>query len=278
MKKNYLLFAFLFVFSQLTYSQFNYPSGLLPAEKEKYDALPKFEVSTRGDLSKAVDFSKQFPPAGNQGKQNSCAAWAVAYVFSYLDNSGNASYPDDFTSEIYDKIYSPSFIYNLINQGYNFGVSFEKVFYVLKNIGCVKLKEMPYDEKDFCHKPTDEMIKKAYNNRIKNWYIGSTINADNFKMTINEGYPIIIGTAIDADFIEKGINYSATGPYIWKAYKEDICNDIGYHAMVITGYDDALNAFKVLNSYGKNWGNSGYVWINYDFISTCVKEAYIIVK
>jgi C1A family cysteine protease len=278
MKKIYFVLVLLFFISQLAFSQFNYPSGLLPADKEKYNTLPKFEVSTRGEVSSSMDFSKQFPPPGQQGNQNSCAAWAVAYVMSYLDNSDKSVYPEDFTSADYDKIYSPSFLYNLVNQGYNFGVPFEKIFYVAKSFGCVKLKDLPYNEKDFCHEPGKELIKKAYNNRIKEWYIGSTIGTDNFKMTIGEGYPIIIGVAIDKNFVETGTNYNSTDPYIWKAYKEEICLNIGYHAMVITGYDDTKNAFKVLNSYGKEWGNNGYVWISYDFIGTCVKEAYIISK
>ncbi|MCX6165985.1 MAG: C1 family peptidase [Ignavibacteriae bacterium] len=278
MKKIYLVLVLSFFFSQLVFSQFNYPSGLLPADKEKYDALPKFEVGTRGNIKSFVDYSKQFPPPGYQGNQNSCAAWAVAYVMSYLDNFDKSIYDENLTSADYEKIYSPSFIYNLINQGYNFGVPFEKVFYVVKNIGCVKLKDMPYNEKDFCHEPGKELIKKAYDNRIKEYYIGNTITTDNFKATISDGYPIIIGTAVDNNFVESGKNYSSSDPYIWKEYKKEICLDFGFHAMVITGYDDSIKAFKVLNSYGKDWGNKGYVWISYDFLSTCVKEAYIISK
>lgn len=280
MKKLYFfsILLFCFILSQITYSQFNYPSGLLPADKDKYDAAPKFDISSRGEVKSVVDFSKQFPPAGDQGRQNSCAAWAVTYVLSYLENSGKYDFSGDLKDADLEKVYSPSFIYNYVNQGYNFGVPFEKVLNVLKNVGCVKLKDMPYDEKDFCHKPADDLIKKASVSKIKQWYVGYSITVDNFKSSLSEGYPIIIGIAVDRNFVEAGQNYTSTDPYIWKAYKEDICLDIGYHAMVITGYDDAIKAFKVLNSYGKAWGNNGYVWISYEFLPTCVKEAYVIEK
>ena len=33
--------------------------------------------------------------------------------------------------------------------------------------------------------------------------------------------------------------------------------------MLVVGYDDDMNAFKVVNSWGKGWGNDGFVWIDY---------------
>ncbi|MCL2102000.1 MAG: hypothetical protein FWH22_09850, partial [Fibromonadales bacterium] len=38
-----------------------------------------------------------------------------------------------------------------------------------------------------------------------------------------------------------------------------------YHAMVLVGYDDSKNAFRVLNSWGTSWGDRGSIWIDYDF-------------
>ncbi len=33
--------------------------------------------------------------------------------------------------------------------------------------------------------------------------------------------------------------------------------------MLVVGYSDEMNAFKVVNSWGKDWGNQGFVWIDY---------------
>lgn len=35
------------------------------------------------------------------------------------------------------------------------------------------------------------------------------------------------------------------------------------HAMVITAYDDTRNAYRVLNSWGSDWGDNGYLWWDY---------------
>lgn len=33
--------------------------------------------------------------------------------------------------------------------------------------------------------------------------------------------------------------------------------------MVVVGYSDSYNAFKVVNSWGESWGDNGFVWIDY---------------
>lgn len=38
---------------------------------------------------------------------------------------------------------------------------------------------------------------------------------------------------------------------------------VGYHCVAIVGYDDTKGAWLVKNSWGTNWGESGYVWIKY---------------
>jgi hypothetical protein len=38
----------------------------------------------------------------------------------------------------------------------------------------------------------------------------------------------------------------------------------GHHAMNIVGYDDQKGAFKLLNSWGPEWGDGGYGWVDYE--------------
>ncbi len=33
--------------------------------------------------------------------------------------------------------------------------------------------------------------------------------------------------------------------------------------MVVIGYNDTKNAFKVMNSWGTKWGDNGFAWIDY---------------
>jgi C1A family cysteine protease len=38
---------------------------------------------------------------------------------------------------------------------------------------------------------------------------------------------------------------------------------LGGHCIAVVGYDDELGAWLIRNSWGTNWGMSGYVWIRY---------------
>ncbi|MDW8018250.1 MAG: C1 family peptidase [Thermus sp.] len=38
------------------------------------------------------------------------------------------------------------------------------------------------------------------------------------------------------------------------------------HAMLMVGYDDSKQAFRVKNSWGTSWNEGGYVWMSYEFV------------
>ena len=42
--------------------------------------------------------------------------------------------------------------------------------------------------------------------------------------------------------------------------------------MVIVGYDNSKRAFKVANSWGSDWGDNGYGWIDYDHFIDLIEE------
>jgi len=46
--------------------------------------------------------------------------------------------------------------------------------------------------------------------------------------------------------------------------------------MCVVGYDDNMHggSFEVLNSWGRKWGNGGYIWIPYQTFTDYVYEAY----
>jgi hypothetical protein len=48
------------------------------------------------------------------------------------------------------------------------------------------------------------------------------------------------------------------------------------HVMLIVGYDDSKQMFRVKNSWGTNWADQGYAWVSYDFVRrAAVGAAYL---
>jgi C1A family cysteine protease len=41
---------------------------------------------------------------------------------------------------------------------------------------------------------------------------------------------------------------------------------LGGHAVVCCGYDDSKQVFICRNSWGKNWGDSGYFYMPYQYL------------
>jgi hypothetical protein len=70
-----------------------------------------------------------------------------------------------------------------------------------------------------------------------------------------------------------------TAKGVWRP-PENAALDYGGHAMCVVGYDDAQygGAFEVQNSWGENWGNSGYIWIPYEVFDRFANEAYEIIE
>ena len=119
------------------------------------------------------------------------------------------------------------------------------------------------DQTDILIDPTIIENASYWKYKIKYIHINkdSKIHTDipTIKNYLAEEKPIIITINVSTF---KTSNKSNDESYIVKL--ENIIRS-GGHAMVIVGYDDSLNAFKIRNSYGKHYGKDGYFWLDYEF-------------
>lgn len=103
---------------------------------------------------------------------------------------------------------------------------------------------------------------KADNYGYVAWPGWGTPSANNIKDALCKYGPVICGVYATDDFL----NY---GGGVFDEHASGSPN----HAVVICGWDDSKGskgAWLVKNSWGTNWGNSGYMWIEYD----CNKIGY----
>mgnify|MGYP002398131131 CR=1 FL=1 len=138
---------------------------------------------------------------------------------------------------------------------------------------------MPYrDNVDSCFsRPSPELLKKREKNRILEYYtlrdrnssMFKKVNIEQVKQQIFNGKPVVFAIHVDDKWEPKGFleNYQDTTEYIWKNFS----SKAGNHAMLCIGYDDKKGAFKALNSFGEDWVNDGYIWIDYDILPRLVR-------
>jgi MYXO-CTERM domain-containing protein len=53
------------------------------------------------------------------------------------------------------------------------------------------------------------------------------------------------------------------GGGVYRPVTEDPEEIVGYHALLLVGWDDQQQAWLARNSWGSNWGNDGYLWLGY---------------
>jgi hypothetical protein len=91
------------------------------------------------------------------------------------------------------------------------------------------------------------------------------------KKSLAEGKPVIIGMNTPYSFM--------LADTVWRP-EESPRYFYGGHAMCVVGYDDERNggAFEVINSWGGEWGNNGFMWIPYAAFVDFVLEGYEMIE
>jgi Papain family cysteine protease len=218
------------------------------------------------------------PPIGFQGNEGSCVAWACAYGVKSFEMKKATGVDFIGPSANLFSIASPEYLFNRINvnnQDCTKGSYFvgddqnRGALDVLKSEGVLAWAYEPYSDKDGCGKV--ENSKEVANplaapNRIKNYARILDLSPTSLKTLLNDQHPIIFAVRVSDEFMSAGPGF------VWKS---GLGGPLSGHAMVIMGYDDAKKAYKVQNSWGTNWGDKGYTWLDYEFAKTAIMEAYV---
>lgn len=274
-------------------------ANFLPqVEEEKLE-----KVSSSGaniSLPDKFDLSAQMPPVRSQGYQGSCVGWAVGYAMKSFQEKIEHQW--NYSNKT---LMSPAFLFNQIkSMNHNCvigspitdcleGSYIRCALEFLKTTGISTWEDMPYTDSSCTEKPSQSVLTNASNYRILEWKNVNKPKDQSSRTDINthlvQNYPIIIGITIYNDFrslsdrnsqIYK--DYKKNGKFILNSNKcskdsKDSKDRCGGHAMIIVGYDDTKEAYKLMNSWGTDWVDNGFIWVSYDTFHKIVEEAYIAV-
>lgn len=226
---------------------------------------------------------KYCPTPGNQGNHGTCVAFANAY------SVGTILYAK--THEITDKAlinkyaFSPTYLFEQIKSPGDAdcqqGTDPITALVTMIKGGDALISTVPYQ----CGAVlTDHAKKEAANYKIQDaallfaakgmmkddaYYKAPDDAIASVKKALLEGSPVSGGFHIPESFFRIKSD-------VWYSDPTEISKDWKHngHAMAIVGYDDSKGgngAFRIMNSWGTNWADGGFVWMRYDdFARYCV--------
>jgi hypothetical protein len=154
-----------------------------------------------------------------------------------------------------NKTLSFSYVYNLLAGCPNLrcGLAIPLFLNYLKNNGNVTMQ-------DFSKVDATPRTLKAVesSHKILDFFPLDGSNLNSIKEKILGDMPVLVCVATTDEF-KQFKNKTESDTF---GYNGSYANCV-YHAILITGYDDAKHAFRIMNSYGADWGVNGFGWIGY---------------
>ena len=274
MKKHIILYTF-FVSTFVGYAQ---GLKLDPKNTGKLKSWTPSENFGYADSYPAkLSFRAYTPPILNQGQTAACVGYAVAY--GLLTTQQNILMGITNENMKYFRAMDPNFVYALIksydDNWCQEGSSMFDAIGVLVDYGC---KPMFFDPWLSCNSTTS--ISKFAMTAASIYSVNDAFILDMersdivdvMKSALNDKRLVAIGAQLTESF-QSGttVQYGSWSP----SSNEPVT---GGHAMVIVGYDDYKNggSFEVMNSWGPNFGDKGFVWIKYADAKKYIDEAYVL--
>lgn len=132
----------------------------------------------------------------------------------------------------------------------------------ISKYGLCNEKIWSYDILNFDKLAPSEAFKNLYQ-LTKFVYTFIKQDLKSIKEVLVSDKPILIGIAIYSSFESTNATNYGVIP-MPNTTKEEL---LGGHAILLVGYDDKTKVFKFQNSWGVEWGDKGYGYIPYDYVT-----------
>lgn len=222
-------------------------------------------INDGSGIPTSIDLTAKFPPIGDQGQYGTCIGWSVGYnlktAIEGIDNNYSSAQLAQPTKQ-----FSPKDLFWAVDPSYKGdncnGTTFESAFDVIQARGIATMATAPYQNLGSCSSsPPSAWTSEAANYKINNYRkIDPTVNS--IREYLGQGRPVAIGVRVGDNFLQ----WNSSGVLTSDTY--GYTGQHAYHAVSVSGYDDNKGpngAFKVVNSWGPQWGNNGYIWVDYNF-------------
>lgn len=202
-------------------------------------------------------------PIFNQGHLGSCTANALAAAFHFALHKQMVENNADFAD------FTPSRLFIYYNERYvegsvdrDAGAMIRDGIKVMEKLGVCPEKQWKYDDQhDFFKKQPDKSCYDLAQKCKVMGYAKVAQELDQLKACIKHGYPFVFGFTVLTSFSG---DVAKTGNMVMPQPGDKVR---GGHAVTAVGYDDFKQCFIVRNSWGESWGDKGYFYMPYAYIT-----------
>lgn len=226
----------------------------LPDQRDYYTL---FDASKNKDVN-CVDLRDKCCPIYDQGELGSCTANGIGFAFEF----------DMMKQKL--KTFTPSRLFIYYNErviegttDYDSGAYIRDGFKTINKQGvCSEEKDWPYDITKFTEKPSSICYEDGKKN-VTVKYKKLVQNIEQFKASLIEGFPIVFGFSVYESFESDEVKKTGIVPL--PKPDEPI---LGGHCVCCVGFIEDKKQFIVRNSWGKDWGLSGYCMMPYEYLNS----------
>jgi C1A family cysteine protease len=233
--------------------------GWVPDLPDPRDFLYAAPAAVLQNLPPSVDLRPSCPPVYDQLQIGSCTANAIGGAFEFEQKKLNF------------QEFAPSRLFIYYNERVTEGTTDQdsgaRIRDGIKSVvqmGVCPETEWPYSE-DLAvvtKKPPVPAYTDALPNRVIAYH-RVTQNLNQMKGCLASGFPFVFGFVVYASFESPGVATTGIVPMPDPNTEEQV----GGHAVMAVGYDDAQQRFLVRNSWGADWGMAGYYTMPYAYVA-----------
>lgn len=228
-------------------------------------------------LPTSANLQEDFTPIEDQGKIECCTAHVVTSIAEYLCKKANNEQAS------YSRLFLYKVTKNLLKTKGNVGVFLRTTIGAVRLFGLPPEEYWPFDVAKHDEEPPAFCYAFASNYKALKYVrldapgIPPDELLKTIKLQLAAGFPLAFGTVLFDGPIAHSNSTKTPGQIPFPHSKDQ---SKGGHAMVAVGYDDSIviqnpksevattGAIRIRNSWGTGWGEEGYGWLPYAYISS----------
>lgn len=196
------------------------------------------------------------PHVYDQGSLGSCTANAIAAAIQF--DQGKQSLPSVMPSRLFIYFWE-RMLEGSVDQ--DAGAEIRDGFKVLNQYGYPSEAHWPYVESKFAISPPADVITEAVKD-VVTLYGSLNQSLNDLKDALAQGFPIVFGIIAYSGIQSDVANRTGVVPM-----PASFDTSIGGHAIMLVGYDDSTQRFCFRNSWSSGWGDHGYGYLPYEYVT-----------